>query len=417
MNMLIKALKFLNPLFGLLNQKRPSSCPYCGSKLIKKNGGYLRHPADFKGIRKLRVQRYQCLICMKTFSEPIPDIPPRARYTRRVIRKSLDMYFHLFASLRKVAEWIRSEINGTERARIWDPLLRAKPPKEKVRLSHVTCWRWAKKAAERAPQEGAFSGIPQSGALVIDATGIVTKGIKKGLLVIADGVKRVIYSLDQIAKEGGEEVLTISEKLSSLGVKLEEIKVMLSDRHGAYEYMRQMALWWAKHQFCVFHLWRNLFRLLKEYKREAGEEAAKRLKGAIKAVWSANDWAELLLAWGSLLFDFSADEKAKKIIEFVGETLPGATVHLSGVVPGLGKTSNVAEWVFRRFKPRYWILQCFMSDRGADDFLRLWQVYMNFHRYQVRKERKRKYPYPGLCPLEIAGVKTGEICWLDVLEV
>jgi len=50
---------------------------------------------------------------------------------------------------------------------------------------------------------------------------------------------------------------------------------------------------------------------------------------------------------------------------------------------------------------------------------------VNFHRYQVRRERKRHYPYPGQCPLEIAG-QSLEVdaagyqvvaSWLDALAI
>lgn len=70
-------------------------------------------------------------------------------------------------------------------------------------------------------------------------------------------------------------------------------------------------------------------------------------------------------------------------------------------------------------------MQCFMSEAGADHFLALYELYVNFHRYQVSKERKRRYPYPGRCPLEIAGagveIEVGGrrlvASWLDTLAI
>ncbi|MCL5025193.1 MAG: hypothetical protein M1531_01655 [Chloroflexi bacterium] len=66
-----------------------------------------------------------------------------------------------------------------------------------------------------------------------------------------------------------------------------------------------------------------------------------------------------------------------------------------------------------------------MSESGADNFLALYELYLNFHCYQVRQERKRRYPYPGKCPLEIAGakleVKIGQgrvpVTWMDALAI
>ena len=46
-----------------------------------------------------------------------------------------------------------------------------------------------------------------------------------------------------------------------------------------------------------------------------------------------------------------------------------------------------------------------------------WETYMNFRRYQRRKERKRQYAHIGKCPLEVAGVMVQGVTWLDALEV
>ena len=66
-----------------------------------------------------------------------------------------------------------------------------------------------------------------------------------------------------------------------------------------------------------------------------------------------------------------------------------------------------------------------MGDDGADRFLAVYELYVNFHHYQVRRERKRRYPYAGNCPLEIAGqslvveVEDRRLVatWLDALGI
>ena len=112
-------------------------------------------------------------------------------------------------------------------------------------------------------------------------------------------------------------------------------------------------------------------------------------------------------------------------MRLVRATFREATYHLKGFVAGLGRTTGVVEWVWRRFKRRMRLLQVFMGDDGADRFLAVYELYVNFHRYQVRRERKRVYPYAGMCPLEIAGQSlTVEIedrqlvaTWLDALGI
>jgi hypothetical protein len=60
---------------------------------------------------------------------------------------------------------------------------------------------------------------------------------------------------------------------------------------------------------------------------------------------------------------------------------------------------------------------CFMSLEGCDHFNAVWEVYINFEPYQKRKERKKHYRYPGLCPFEVGGVKTQGVTWLDAVGI
>ncbi len=106
-------------------------------------------------------------------------------------------------------------------------------------------------------------------------------------------------------------------------------------------------------------------------------------------------------------------------------TFRDATYHLKGQAPGLGRTSGVVEWLWRRFKRRMRLIPVFRGEQTPERFLSLFELYVNFHRYQVRRERKRHYPYPGKCPVEIAA-KSLEVeatgyqvvaTWLDALAV
>ena len=82
------------------------------------------------------------------------------------------------------------------------------------------------------------------------------------------------------------------------------------------------------------------------------------------------------------------------------------------------------------------LMQVFMGDDGPARFLAVYELYINFscdpevrrtlgHRYQMRRERKRRYPYAGMCPLEIAGqslmveVEDRRLAatWLDALGI
>ena len=193
--------------------------------------------------------------------------------------------------------------------------------------------------------------------------------MRQGVLVIVDALTRVVYALRRIPEETGEEVLKHFDHLKAQGLNLAAMKALVSDRHGAYQYVREVGLWWVEMQYCVFHLWRNLGGLWARYEKLWGETKVKHLQELVHRVWDAMTLEQAQVALQQLKQEFGRI----KLVGLVSETFTGATLHLRGIVPGLPRTSGVAEWVFRRYKPRYDQLQCFMSDPGGDVFNALWQ--------------------------------------------
>lgn len=194
------------------------------------------------------------------------------------------------------------------------------------------------------------------------------------------------------------------ERLPELGVGLDELKVWLSDGLRTYDALLDMlGLGRLPRQRSVFQLWRNVLGAIKAYGSVKGAEAGGALKQAVRAVWGAQSEREAVVALYALVEDYAEDPLAKGVVRLVRATFAEATYHLKGIVAGLGRTTGVVEWVWRRFKWRMRLVQVFMGDAGADKFLAVYELYLNFHRYQVRRERKRRYPYAGMCPLEIAG--------------
>ena len=117
---------------SLLQPSDGHRCQHCGSTYTKKHGAYWRTVHGLGGARRVKVPRYWCHGCGKTYSVPDRRWAFRARYGREVQRKGLDLYFHpaeldlLGASWRQVAEWLRGEIvPGLGRSRHWYPWRRA----------------------------------------------------------------------------------------------------------------------------------------------------------------------------------------------------------------------------------------------------------------------------------------------------
>lgn len=194
MNVIESAREFVKEL---LEPTDPRRCPYCGRRMTKRHGFYIVTIRDVGGVHQEKVQRYWCHLCRCSYSPPDPRREARARYTRQVRRKALDLYFHVGASVRAAAQWLRSEINqGTERALIWNPLLPLSPPAETTaRLSHTSVWRWEQQAAqqvEKQAQQGRWQHLIRfSGALVAAASASYIRGVPTPLHLIADAVTRV----------------------------------------------------------------------------------------------------------------------------------------------------------------------------------------------------------------------------------
>lgn len=141
------------------------------------------------------------------------------------------------------------------------------------------------------------------------------------------------------------------------------------------------------------------------------------IMGTIRRIWLAPNERKAFLGLAEWHRRWAGVSDLAKLGQLIERTFHEATYHLKGVVVGLGRTSNVCEWIFRRYKWRYQQLQAFMSPSGSDNFNALWELHYNFQRYQVRRERKRRYPYGGKCPLELAKVEVGMVSWLDALRI
>ena len=304
---------------------------------------------------------------------------------------------------------------------MWDPLSEPKDDPE-AKLNHTSLWRWLQDAGEKAQKkrlEGGYRGLARfSGALVADGTGVKIRGQSHPLHLICDAVTRVGMRIQRLAEESDVAVRgQFWALLRGWGLKVNEVKVLISD--GAHWY--RAALDWilrkARQQRSIFHLWRNILPAIRSFGAKFGEEIAKQFIAEVKSVWNAEnlDSAQLRLAslkasWGKVL-------DLQGVLALIEKTLAEAMTHTLGIVEGMGRTSNVAERFFRRYKQRVARMGCFMSDGGCDNFNAVWEVYINFEPYQVRKERKKRYRYPGLCPLEVGGAQIQGVTWLDAVGI
>jgi len=419
MNIIEQAKDFVN---RLLHPNDPRRCTHCHKKMTKKNGTRPVTIRDLDGVRGERHQNWWCHLCQSSYYVPDPRREKWARYTRRVKRKGLDMYVHLGGSLRGVAQWLRSEINpGTERARIWDPLSERRNGPE-AKLGHTSLWRWLQDAGKKVEEKrlgGWYRGLIRfSGALVADGTGVKIRGVSVPLHLICDAASRVGMRIARLVEESNVAIRgQFWALLRDWGIKVAEIKILISDGANWYRYALDWILRKARQQRSIFHLWRNILPLIRSFEAEAGKEMAKQFISEVKEVWNAETLAS---AQQKLI---TLKEKGKSAVELgealalIEKTLAEAMTHTLGIVEGIGRTSNVAERFFRRYKQRVRRMGCFMSFGGCDNFNAVWEVYINFEPYQVRRERKKQYRYPGLCPLEVGEAQIQGVTWLDAVGI
>ena len=422
MSLIADAKAFIDPL---LHPRDERVCPRCGLTWTKKNGTRGRNPRDLGGIRHLRIQRHWCYTCTSSYSEEVAGIAPHHWYTRRVQRKFLDMYTTMGGSLRRCASWITAEITSRGRTFIWDTLARAPwwghapEPEPEIELSHTTGWRWVQQVgASWRRREKAYADVPQSGAVASDATYVRVRGIWRAVLGVVDGIKRTTFGLFPLATEESDAEIERAFNLAErAGLNLEQIKVFASDGAAGFREFLARCLYWARHQRCVFHLWRNVLPLITRYAAVAGDQWAEGLKKCVACVWNATTRAEAEIMLNLLVAVYGAEPIAQEAVRLVQETFEQAMIHLVAGLPQAGRTSCVCEWVWRYYKERVRQMGGFMSPDGCDHFNAIWEVALNFRRYQRRKERLRHYKYPGLCPLEVAGVMVQGVTWLDALAV
>ncbi|TLN09701.1 hypothetical protein FDZ71_09950, partial [bacterium] len=373
-------------------------CPHCGSSLSKKNGTYKRHVRDLGGIRTVTMQRHFCHTCQRTWTDEAPEVAPHKWHARRVIRKSVDLNT-VGVALRTCADWATAEITGKGRTFHWDILARlpwwgrAPEPESEIAVSHTTIWRWVQQAGEKCRQQrGSYKGVAQSGVVVSDAAYVRIRGLKTAVLGIVDGACRTIFGLWPLkTEESAADIEDAFSRAEGAGLNLEGIKVFTSDGGGGFRDFLARCLHWVVHQRCIFHLWRNVLPIIARYATDKGKPWAAALKLCIAAIWNAGSRAEAEVALRLLVAVFGSDAIACEAVRIVQETFEQAITHLTTGMANVGRTTNPCEWLWRYYKERVAAMGGFMSQGGCDNFNAVWATYMNFRRYQRRKERKRQY--------------------------
>jgi hypothetical protein len=379
------------------------------------------------GRQEVLVQRHHCRWCGRTYSEQSALLVRGSWYAREVQRCAIDHWQHLGSSTRRVAEVLRSWLGKQERWRLWRPLDESPSDAAACHLHASTVQRWLDRAgrAAQASVPGQLAGVASSGQMATDGLWArLGGGTKRVVLGLVDGVTGLVWPPVVVSGEATAAAWgKLFERAAQAGLARAELRGVASDGAKGLESYRRRALAWVSHQRCVFHLWRGLAgELAKAAARAAGElegaaasaarTAARRaLVGLIHAVYDARSEAAAQVA----LAELAAHQCGQELARLVAAELDAALVYLCGYNQGLGRVSP--EWLWRDFRLRLSHGRNHGTEQRLERAALVWAIYRDFEPAQERSERKRKYRYPGQCPLAVAGLPPGEVSYLDALGI
>lgn len=401
-------------------------CPHCSLPGAIKYGSYHRHPWRLHGRVDVRVQRYRCPHCGKTYPQSAPWLAAGTWYAREVHRYTVDLWVQVRTSYRRAAEWVRSGVGQQERWRLWyvaDPAPASRAP---CKLSASTVYRWTDQAGQQAqrtvPEH--LAAVPCSGQMGTDGLWGRWRAGMGVLLGLVDSTTGVIWGIVVATEEQSSAAWqALFQRAQQIGLVLEGLNGLTSDgAQGLLGYLHE-ALTWVHQQRCVWHLWRSLGGVIahaaaqatKGLSKKAGQAIRQQvqddLKGLLHTILDAPTYEQGEQALAALRAHAWGAEVAPKVEEWLDQAL----VWLMAEHQGLVRCGP--EWLWRDLRLRL------SHGRNAGSMERLeragllWMVYRNLTPAQQRKEQKRRYKHPGQSPLEVATGAPIEISYLDALEV
>ncbi len=327
------------PLLSITDDGRVSyiepKCPECGSKRKKKNGTQPRAlKCFFQVAMDLKLQKYKCLACGKTYKVELEHIVPRyGHYTRDVKGLAIGYSGGRALSLEESVE-LTEQVAGVS------------PSRETVRL-------WMLREAERIRAEMSVRKANWSGIYSYDEQHVKIGGERRYRCLVYDTIlhepvgEMIVPSLDK---------KTLRRFLRrTLGGK--PVRTMVTDGLEVYESLIKELFPEASHQECVIHAMYNAmgdFREAAGLGRESNRPLPETLDKLYGEIWdvflSSDNVTEAEDKFHAIYrsrFDYAP--KVRHRIELMAEKLPLLTEYLAN--PDVPMTNNPAEAYFQRTHP------------------------------------------------------------------
>lgn len=231
--------------------ERPKACPYCGGGIFQR-WGQVNKPVRDTRCRNVRVYRYRCCRCRRTFR----DYPPgtsRADQSER-LRMFAVLCWTLGLSYRRVC----TILSGL-----------------KVRISHETVWRDAQQEGEKLKQRNRWRKVRVMG---VDGMVVGGWGGQRSVLVAVDLGSGEPVALGHVNEY---DLPAVQQWLAELKQRL-GVSVLVTDDLATYRIVAHRLQ--LGHQICQFHV-----------RRWTGQ-ALRRLRETVPKAWQwvLDDVAQLL---------------------------------------------------------------------------------------------------------------------------
>ncbi len=220
-------------------EERPKECPYCSGETFQR-WGCVPKPVRDPRCRKVKVYRYRCCRCGKTFRQ-YPDGTSRADQTKRL--QVLAVLCWTFGMSYRKVSLILSALG--------------------MRLCPLSVWRDAQAQAEAIRRKHRWGQVRAAG---VDGAAVLGWGKKQSVLVVVDlgsGEPVALANIDEKDLSALERFLT--ELKQRLGVSLIVTDDLLAYR-VASEHLQ------LGHQICQFHVRRWVGRALRDFRETIPDE-------------------------------------------------------------------------------------------------------------------------------------------------
>jgi transposase-like protein len=227
------------PIVKRKREDRPKKCPYCGGETFQR-WGQVNKPVKDMRVRNVKVYRYRCCHCGRTFRY-YPEGNNRADQTER-LRLFAIILWKLGLSYR-ASSLILSGLN--------------------VLISFMTIWRDVQNEAQQMKRHNQWKPVRVLG---LDGASVLGWGAKQGVLVAVDLGTSDPVAIGYVDEYNPQAVRRWLEPL----VQQHGITVIVTDDLFSYKLVAEKLQ--LGHQVCQFHVRRWVGKTLKELQETVPRE-------------------------------------------------------------------------------------------------------------------------------------------------